>query len=82
MANLDYKRFTRRHRPHVHSPGSILFVTYRLAGSIPKAVVRDYKAKREWLEDLCLNNPVKAGLVKNWREWRWNYCRKELEDIV
>ena len=25
-----------------------------------------------------LNNPVKAGLVKNWVDWRWSYCRKEL----
>jgi len=25
-----------------------------------------------------LNNPVKVGLVKDWQEWRWNYCRKEL----
>lgn len=25
-----------------------------------------------------LNNPIKAGLVNNWREWRWNYCRPEL----
>lgn len=22
-----------------------------------------------------LNNPVKAGLVNSWEEWRWNYCR-------
>ena len=27
-----------------------------------------------------LNNPVKAGLVKHWRDWRWNYCREELRD--
>jgi len=27
-----------------------------------------------------LNNPVKAGLVRDWREWRWNYCRRELSD--
>ena len=27
-----------------------------------------------------LNNPVKAGLAKHWREWPWNYCRKELSD--
>ena len=27
-----------------------------------------------------LNNPVKAGLVKHWREWPWNYCRRELSD--
>jgi REP element-mobilizing transposase RayT len=27
-----------------------------------------------------LNNPVKAGLVKNWRDWRWNFCRSELSE--
>jgi REP element-mobilizing transposase RayT len=21
-----------------------------------------------------LNNPVKAGLVKNWRDWKWNWA--------
>jgi putative transposase len=29
-----------------------------------------------------LNNPIKAGLVREWREWRWNYCRSELSDKV
>ena len=51
MGNLDYKEFTKRHRPHIHPPDSKLFVTYRLAGSIPKAVVRAYKAKKDWLEN-------------------------------
>ena len=218
MGNLDYKGFSKRHRPHIHPPDSIIFVTYRLAGSIPKAVVRTYKAKKDWLaqveefnrawfvkfEDVLhkaqtgpmwmknehvadsvasslqkldsdayrldaysvmsnhvhavfkpflserelregfdesghlifiskhpglsrimqslkggssrecnrilsragqfwehesfdhviregkfyatiryvLNNPVKAGLVRHWREWRWNYCRRELADRV
>jgi len=27
-----------------------------------------------------LNSPVKAGLVRHWRDWPWNYCRKELYD--
>jgi len=27
-----------------------------------------------------LNNPVKAGLVGNWRDWRWNYCRSDIAD--
>ncbi len=49
MGNLDYKQFSERHRPHIHPPDSILFVTYRLAGSIPRATVREYKAKKEWL---------------------------------
>jgi REP element-mobilizing transposase RayT len=25
-----------------------------------------------------LNNPVKVGLTRNWEDYRWNYCRKEL----
>ena len=25
-----------------------------------------------------LNNPVKAGLVTEWSQWRWSYCRKDL----
>ena len=29
-----------------------------------------------------LNNPVKAGIVKQWREWPWNYCREELLETM
>jgi REP element-mobilizing transposase RayT len=49
MGNFGYKQFSERHRPHIHPPGSILFVTYRLAGSIPQPTVRMYKAKKQWL---------------------------------
>lgn len=51
MSNLDFKHITKRRRPHINTQGGILFVTFRLAGSIPKSAVREYKAKREWLED-------------------------------
>lgn len=51
MGNLDFKQFSERHRPHIHTPGKTLFVTYRLAGSIPKATLREYKAKKDWLEN-------------------------------
>jgi len=27
-----------------------------------------------------LNNPVKAGLVRNWWDWPWNYCRGDIAD--
>jgi putative transposase len=32
----------------------------------------------EWHRILAyvLNNPVKAGYVERWREWKWSYCRK------
>ncbi|MEO6333527.1 MAG: transposase, partial [Pyrinomonadaceae bacterium] len=25
-----------------------------------------------------LNNPVKAGLVGHWTDWKWSYCRENL----
>lgn len=51
MSNLDYKSFSERRRPHIHPAGATLFVTYRLVDSIPQAVIRRYKAKKEWLEN-------------------------------
>ena len=87
-------------------------MTFRLAGSVPKPVLRFYHAKKKWLEEetkrivrlklgddspemrahesrlldfqrgwfvnYVLNNPVKAGLVKDWRDWKWNYQRQSV----
>jgi len=34
--------------------------------------------QEEWgrIVDYVLNNPVKAGLVKNWQDWKWSYRRQ------
>ncbi|NOZ03485.1 MAG: hypothetical protein GXO92_02630 [FCB group bacterium] len=29
-----------------------------------------------------LNNPVKAGLVKNAKHWKWSYVKEELKDYI
>ena len=33
----------------------------------------------EWKRIIAyvLNNPVKAGFVKDWKEWKWSYCRPQ-----
>jgi hypothetical protein len=33
----------------------------------------------EWMRIVAyvLNNPVKAGYVSHWQEWKWNYCRTQ-----
>jgi len=38
-------------------------------------VVRD---EGEWQRIVyyVLNNPVKAGLVQTWRDWKWSYCKQ------
>jgi len=51
VGHLDYKNFTRRHRPHIHPISAVLFLTYRLVGTVPKESLRLYKAKGEWLRN-------------------------------
>jgi REP element-mobilizing transposase RayT len=60
MHRLGYKQFSRRHLPHIHPPDSTLFVTYRLAGSIPQAVLRHYKRKNELLQEELLRKRKSA----------------------
>ena len=50
MGNLDRKAVTRRRRPHIASIDGVLFVTFRLVDSIPKSIVRTYRARVLWLQ--------------------------------
>jgi len=51
VGRLDYHQLTTRKRPHFQPLEAKLFVTFRLAESIPKSVVHYYKQRRRWLED-------------------------------
>ena len=51
MPHLTYKEFTTRRRPHFQPLEGTLFLTFRLADSIPKSTVRYYKAKHQWFQD-------------------------------
>ena len=51
MPHLNYKELTVRRRPHFQPLDATLFVTFRLAGSIPKSTIRYYRAKLEWHRD-------------------------------
>ena len=43
----DYREYYRRHLPHWQPEGATLFVTIRLAGSLPREVVDALKAEQE-----------------------------------
>lgn len=51
MSQFEYQENYERHRPHIHPPGATLFVTFRLAESVPKSVIRQYQAQKRWLEE-------------------------------
>ena len=46
---LEYQLYYERHLPHIQPPGATLFVTYRLANSIPAFKVRELLAEKERL---------------------------------
>ena len=80
MGNLEFKSFTRRHRPHITSVDCKLFLTLRLAGSIPQIILRSHRAKLQWLEAQLEQNcalPEGALQLPGWckrleqyhREW-------------
>jgi hypothetical protein len=39
-------------------------------------IVRDRTDMAEKIK-YTLNNPVKAGLVDDWKKWEWSFCRPE-----
>ena len=45
MAPQDYQFFYQRHLPHYQPPGATLFITFRLAGSLPEEVIRRLEAE-------------------------------------
>jgi len=46
MGRLDYRIFYRRNLPHIQPPGATLFITFRLAGSIPIQALQ--RLAEEW----------------------------------
>ena len=55
MPNFDYKPFYRRNLPHIQPPGATLFVTFHLAGSLPRHVLQQWKAEKSRLLNLESN---------------------------
>jgi REP element-mobilizing transposase RayT len=57
MSRLDYQPAYRRNLPHLQPPGATFFLTFRLAGSLPEEVIRQFKREQQWLAHLARNNP-------------------------
>ena len=46
MTPFDYRQSYRRKLPHLHNPGSTIFTTFRLVGSVPATLINQYKKDR------------------------------------
>ena len=52
MNPLDYQYFYRKNLPHFQPPGASLFVTFRLAGSIPVTLLAQWKNEAEHIKSV------------------------------
>ena len=52
MSNLDYKEFYQRNLPHFQPKGATLFITFHLAGALPKHVIEKLRNEQNNLKQL------------------------------
>jgi len=71
MSYFNYRPAYRRNLPHLQPPGATFFMTFRLAGSLPQSVVRQWKRERQWLAHLAETNATHYELVKRDFERVW-----------
>lgn len=71
MSHFSYKESYRRNLPHVQPPDATLFVTFRLAGSLPQSVIAQWNKEHQWLIHLEQTNPAYHALVKADFERAW-----------
>jgi putative transposase len=50
MSQFDYKLSYHRHLPHMQPPGATLFITFRLAGSIPGEKLQQLLEEKEQID--------------------------------
>lgn len=56
MNHFDYKPFYCRNLPHIQPPGATFFLTFHLAGSLPRSVLQQWKAEKLRLLNLESNS--------------------------
>ena len=71
MSQFDYKSSYRRNLPHLQPPGVRLFLTFRLAGSLPTSVLERWQEERKWLSYLEKTNPAYFARAKLDFEREW-----------
>ena len=75
--SYEYREYYRRKLPHIHHPGTTLFVTFRLAGSIPQTVLQTWRSERDWLK--AKENQAKDEETRISFHRRWF---KRFEDVL
>lgn len=71
MGQFDYRSSYRRNLPHLQPRGGTLFVTFRLAGSLPTSLIEQWREERKWLAHLERSNPSHFARIAKDFERSW-----------
>ena len=61
MSQFDYQQYYQRNLPHIQPPEATLFVTFRLDGSLPQAVLETWRNEKKQLEAERLRREAVGG---------------------
>lgn len=89
MSHFDHKPFYRRNLPHIQPSGVTFFVTFNLAGSLPRNVLQQWKAEKRQLEaeksnvqelhgasDVQASGDITSDQKQENREWNRRWFRQ------
>ena len=62
----EYKPYYRRKLPHIHTPGSTLFITFRLAGSVPQVVLQQWLREKAVRDSQPRGTPEREDFNRRW----------------
>lgn len=71
MSQFSYSPSYRRNLPHLQPRGAVIFVTFRLTGTLPRALVERHRLEQKWLSHLAETNPTYHELVAEQFERQW-----------
>jgi hypothetical protein len=80
MDKLGYKDFYRRQLPHIQPPGATIFITFRLAGSVPREVLDRWS--KEYLELEKIFATLEQGEIDERKNEFTRRRFRELEDCL
>lgn len=83
MSQFEYRQFYRRNLPHIQPPEAALFVTFRLADSIPQSVLEQWRQEKrillaEWLKKEAVEKEQFDPVAKQeaWLEFSRRWFRR------
>ena len=74
---LEYKLFYQRHLPHFQPPGARLFVTFRLAGSLPKIIIQQLIEEKIRLDAKHSTLEKTQKQIEEDRSWKYLFGKMD-----